>query len=91
MSDNGPDPKDEWATLGRGIKRTFLRDLIVTAIGAVAGAALGVILALLSGLSLRFGLLGGALIGMILALSLRSLTSPLFDYDSPPPEQDKKD
>jgi len=50
-----------------------------------------VILALLSGLSLRFGLLGGALIGMFLALSLRSLASPLFDYDSPPPEQDKKD
>lgn len=71
------DPSDsEFAFLGRGILRTAKRDVFSVGVGVAIGAGFAV----LFGLSIKLGMLCGACIGLF----LRSIFSPLFDYDDPP-------
>ena len=85
---NDKKPTSEWVFLGRGISRTFLRDLKAIGSGVCIGVILGVLGAFLLGLSTQFGLQFGALVGAFIALSARSHLSKLFDYEHPPNDKD---
>ena len=85
---NDKKPTNEWAFLGRGISRTFLRDVKAIAFGVCIGVVLGVVGAYLLGLSAQFGLKFGALVGAFIALSARSHLSRLFDYEHPTHDKD---
>lgn len=85
---NDKKPTNEWAFLGRGISRTFLRDLKAIGFGVVIGVVLGVLGAFLLGLSAQFGIQFGALVGAFIALSARSHLSKLFDYEHPPNDKE---
>jgi hypothetical protein len=76
MSNDDKDPVNEWAFLGRGVLRTFVRDIVAIAVGVGIGVILGLVGAYILGFSPQFGIKFGALIG----LSARSLLSRLFDY-----------
>lgn len=78
---NDDEPKNEWAFLGRGILRTFARDIKATAIGVLIGAILGLLASYILGLSAQFGIKFGALTGAAAALLARSHFSRLFDYE----------
>lgn len=81
MTDDGKKPKDEWAFLGRGIARTFKRDLAATTFGVILGAVLGFLGSFVLGFSVGFGIKFGALLGAFIGLASRSFTSRLFDYE----------
>ena len=85
MKDDKPGASEEFAMLGRGVLRTFIRDVLAVALGAGIGALLGLICVYVFGLS--FGAVKiGALIGAFGALVARSHLSRLFEYDRRPPE-----
>ena len=72
--------------LGRGVRRTFIRDVVAVALGAGIGALLGLICVYIVGLG--FGAVKlGALLGVVIALSARSSFGKLFEYDQEPPDQ----
>ena len=89
MKDDNEKPTNEWAFLGRGISRTFVRDIKAIAFGVITGAILGFLGAYFLGLSAQFGLKFGALAGAFVGLSARSHLSKLFDYDKPAPDRDR--
>lgn len=84
MSDEKPTAKDEFKMLGRGILRTFLRDMAAMAVGGIVGAIVGVIGAFMLALPPRLGFYIGGLAGIAIGLMARSTFSALFDYDRPP-------
>ena len=90
MSKKPPSTKEELAFLGRGIVRTFVRDVIVVTCGAIIGAALALMVLSVMGYPATAGLKLGALGGAFLGLVFRSVFSPLFDYDGRPPKDDDK-
>lgn len=73
---------EELAFLGRGIRRTVLRDAGAVVIGIVLGAGA----AFLLGYSLKLGVVVGALVGLLAG----SFRNPLFDYDSRRDGHDEK-
>ena len=84
-SDEEPELKEEITTLGRGIARTFKRDVIATIAGALIGMLIGLVLSVTVGVLTFWGWIKfGALLGAFLGLASRSLFKPLFDYDRPP-------
>lgn len=89
MSNGDKDPVNEWAFLGRGILRTFKRDVIAIALGVVIGAVIGVVVAYILGRSSQFGIKFGALVGAFIGLAARSWTSRLFDFDHPPRDKNR--
>ena len=91
MTRKHDDPMKDLAFLGRGIRRTILRDATAVALGAAAGALLGLIGAWVLGLSTGFGVRFGLLAGAFLGLAGRSLLRPLFDYDARPPADETGD
>ncbi|WP_022704855.1 hypothetical protein [Pseudorhodobacter ferrugineus] len=84
MSNDDKDPVNEWAFLGRGVLRTFVRDIIVIAGSVFISAVIGFSMAYILGFSSQFGIKFGALVGAFIGLSARSHMSRLFDYDHPP-------
>ncbi|MEL7177409.1 MAG: hypothetical protein AAGK28_12895 [Pseudomonadota bacterium] len=85
---NDKKPTNEPVFLGRGITRTFLRDVKAVATGVCIGVFLGILGAYLLGLTAQFGLKFGALFGAFIALSARSHLSRLFEYDQKPTDKD---
>ena len=88
MNNGNEKQKNEWVFLGRGISRTFFRDVKVTVLGVSIGAVLGLLAAFLLGLSAQFGVKIGALVGAFVALSARSHWYRLFEYDKIAPGKD---
>ena len=88
MSNDDKEPANEWAFLGRGILRTFARDIIAIALGVGIGATLGFFGAYFLGFSPQFGIKFGALVGAFVGLSARSHLSRLLDYYHPPRDRD---
>jgi hypothetical protein len=87
MPDHRPgDLKDEMKMLGRGIFRTFVRDVLViggcAALGALVGYIAGSIL--FPGFGRTYALIG-VIIGMTVGLLLRTYIARLFDFERPPP------
>jgi uncharacterized transporter YbjL len=80
MSNDDKDPVNEWAFLGRGVLRTFVRDIVAIAVGVGIGVILGLVGAYILGFSPQFGIKFGALVGALIGLSARSLLSRIFDY-----------
>ena len=83
MSDKDKTTAQDLAFLGRGVGRTFVRDILAIAAGVGIGAVLGLVAALVTGFTLLSGVKLGALAGAFIGLALRSFMRPLFDYDQP--------
>lgn len=81
MKHEKPDLKEEVAMLGRGILRTFKRDVVAAGIGALAGSILGLILSVFLGGNFEAYAKIGALLGVLIALLSRNTFSTLFEYD----------
>ncbi len=72
MSKQPPSTKEELGALGRGLGASLVYDVV----SVVIWIAICVPIAMLFGLSAKFGLILGAFIG----IASRSFTRPLFDY-----------
>ncbi len=88
MSNHKKKPANILAFVGRGVVRTFLRDVKATVFGVCIGAILGFLGAYLLGFSAQSGTKFGALVGACVALLARSHFHRLFEYDQPAPDRD---